>query len=459
MVNTAANQEREMRVAVERVVGFAQEFGEAHLNLACHAAFPLSLTPDLLYQIWANFVPEAPWTGVARVLLSRLCKEVGSEMYEMDNAVRNLLLRELKVQFGQERFDSLGEFLLEYVSQRLTEDDPDTQDLRQAQEWTALAYTKPEQAARELAQVLSDRVKQEDTGEVLRLSSLVETLSELLLEAGLEPLLVYGQGMKSYVCGDLALAKKQLEKVLLEKEQLTIAGIKPYLPKELLSANEDSTIFYEVSQDGLEKVDLARHNNGWERLDRAWITRANITKKTLDNFWQRREIPKRDFIAICNAVGIEDWQKVIERSAMSTLRTKITDPQVLINVLHDLGIVVKTKADVRGYAGQKLRADIVAVLEGNYDIGFSENSDGTYDLIADLSGVAKKHNQTTLINSIYQKYAVNKTLKEVKSKGLSQFGKKKCPRCDSVQTVKYGYFQGKQNYKCHSCGTQFTVTD
>ena len=108
MSNAAANQEREKRVAVERVVGFAQEFGEAHLNLACHAAFPLSLTPDLLYQIWANFVPEAPWTAVARVLLSRLCKQVSSEMYEMDSAVRNLLLRELKVQFGQERFESLG---------------------------------------------------------------------------------------------------------------------------------------------------------------------------------------------------------------------------------------------------------------------------------------------------------------------------------------------------------------
>lgn len=68
MANTASNQERKMRVAVERVVGFAQEFGEAHLNLACHAAFPLSLTPDLLYQIWANFVPEAPCTsGIIRL--------------------------------------------------------------------------------------------------------------------------------------------------------------------------------------------------------------------------------------------------------------------------------------------------------------------------------------------------------------------------------------------------------
>jgi hypothetical protein len=34
-----------------------------------------------------------------------------------------------------------------------------------------------------------------------------------------------------------------------------------------------------------------------------------------------------------------------------------------------------------------------------------KNPDGSYDLIADLWGVAKKHNQTELINSINQKYA------------------------------------------------------
>jgi hypothetical protein len=35
------------------------------------------------------------------------------------------------------------------------------------------------------------------------------------------------------------------------------------------------------------------------------------------------------------------------------------------------------------------------------------------------SGVAKKHNQTELINSINQKYAVNRTLADVKRPGLS----------------------------------------
>jgi hypothetical protein len=105
-------------------------------------------------------------------------------------------------------------------------------------------------------------------------------------------------------------------------------------------------------------------------------------------------------------------------SHFSTLRTKITDAEILKTSLRDLGVSVKSEADVRGYNGQRVRADIVAVLEGEYDLGWSRNTDGTFDLIADLWGVAKKHNQTELINSINQKYAVNKTLAEVKRPGL-----------------------------------------
>jgi hypothetical protein len=105
-------------------------------------------------------------------------------------------------------------------------------------------------------------------------------------------------------------------------------------------------------------------------------------------------------------------------SHFSTLRTKVTDAEILKQSLAALGIATKTEADVRGYNGQRVRADLVAVLDGEYDLGWSRNVDGSFDLIADLWGVAKKHNQTELINSINQKYAVNKTLAEVKRPGL-----------------------------------------
>ncbi|MDX1977449.1 MAG: DUF1257 domain-containing protein [Pseudanabaenaceae cyanobacterium bins.68] len=106
-------------------------------------------------------------------------------------------------------------------------------------------------------------------------------------------------------------------------------------------------------------------------------------------------------------------------SHFSTLRTKISDAEILKSALSDLGITVNLNADVRGYQNQRVRADIVATLEGDYDLGWSRNSDGSFDLIADLWGVAKRHNQTELLNSINQKYAVNKTLSEVKRVGLN----------------------------------------
>jgi WD40 repeat protein/nucleoside phosphorylase len=226
------NQTRAMRIAVNRIQGFAKQFGEAHRNLARHAAFPFLLTPDLLYQISENFVPEAPLTAVDDVLLSRLCRQVGYEIYEMDIADRNLLLRELKEQFGQERLNALGKFLLDYVAQR--RDDPDTDnDLAEAQEWTALAYTKSTEAARKLVEALSLRVKQQNMTEIFRLTSLVETLAEPLVEAGFEPLLVYSDGLKSFVRGNDTDAAEQLRNLFEGNDFVEIAGVNASIPPEL----------------------------------------------------------------------------------------------------------------------------------------------------------------------------------------------------------------------------------
>lgn len=107
-------------------------------------------------------------------------------------------------------------------------------------------------------------------------------------------------------------------------------------------------------------------------------------------------------------------------SHFNTLRSKLTDVEILKDSLRNLGFVVQTDAVVRGSDSQCARADVVAVLEGGYDLGWSRNVDGSFDLIADLWGVAKKHNMAKLINSINQKYAVNQTLAVVKRPGLQK---------------------------------------
>src|SRR5581483_3331630 len=107
-------------VAQKRIAAFHKSFGEAHLLLAQHAAFPLAFTPDLLYRLWANFQRNIhgkklniPWIAVADLLLSPLCNEVGQELYEMDITIRNELLKALQehTNFGQQRIEELCSFL------------------------------------------------------------------------------------------------------------------------------------------------------------------------------------------------------------------------------------------------------------------------------------------------------------------------------------------------------------
>lgn len=233
-------------VANRRIESFGQRFGEAHLYFAYHAAFPLALTPDLLYRLWANFqrdinreVLSIPWMAVADLLLSSLCDEVGHELYEIDTAVRNALLRELKENpcFGEKRINELSDFLLTYVRQQLESHDPDIRDFAQAQRWTALAYTRPNEAARELALTLS-QLKLTEKAEWVRMASLVETFAEPL--ADFQALLFYSRGMQNFTRGNLESASAEFSNLSgLDEYQVDVAGVNLLIPKDIASFLEE----------------------------------------------------------------------------------------------------------------------------------------------------------------------------------------------------------------------------
>ncbi|WP_223280005.1 glycoside hydrolase family 25 protein [Nostoc sp. PA-18-2419] len=218
------------QVANRRIESFSKRFTKAHLYLAYHAAFPLALTPNLLYRIWANFqrdihaeVLDIPWIAVADLLLSSLCDEVGHELYEMDLSIRNLLLKRLQEdeKFGQQRIHELSNFLVDYVQQQLQSDDPDVRDFAQAQYWTAIAYTKPSEAARELTATLK-KAYQTDRADLIRLASLVETLAEPLAE--FEPLLVDARKMRSFASSNQEILEPLLPKNRFSKS-LIFSGV------------------------------------------------------------------------------------------------------------------------------------------------------------------------------------------------------------------------------------------
>ncbi|MEC4812820.1 MAG: formylglycine-generating enzyme family protein [Scytonema sp. PMC 1069.18] len=240
-------------IATRRIESFRKRFGKQHLDLAYHAAFPLSLTPDLLYRLWMNFqrdihgeVLGIPWVAVADLLLSSLCDEVGHELYEMSLSVRNELLKRLKEdkRFGEKRLHELSDFLLEYTRQFIHSDDPDIRDFAQGQQWIALSYTQPSEAARQLASTLSKTYHQ-DRPDLIRLTSLVETLTEPLGEfAEFQPLLIYARGMRYFAGDNLEAATSEIRKALGGKNEIEVAGVKLPIPKEIKPTNRRKVLQY-----------------------------------------------------------------------------------------------------------------------------------------------------------------------------------------------------------------------
>jgi formylglycine-generating enzyme required for sulfatase activity len=229
--------------AMERVIQFAQRFGTLHGDLAAHAAFPLVLTPDLLYRLWASFLPQIPWTTVSDILLSPLCREVGYELYEMDPGIRNILLGELREdsRFGESRLRELAQFLREYVRVDLQADDPDQRELADAQRLTALAHTEPDEAARQIASKISDP-SQLTGADLLRVATLTETLSQPLREYS--PLVAYARGVERLAYGDMEAASTILNRVFEEKQDIKIGDItlqRPRRAREPVPAQAEET--------------------------------------------------------------------------------------------------------------------------------------------------------------------------------------------------------------------------
>lgn len=219
----------------ERVNAFLRRFGQAHLDYAAHAAFPLVLTPDLCYQIWATFrvdnygmAMHVPWIAVADLLLSDLCKESDQEVFEMAAPARAVLISRLRQdqRFGPQRLSALARYLASYAERQLLRQDPDDRRIGQVQRWVALSYVQPNTVARELALALRQAYPG-DKPEAVRVASVVSALQEPLV--GFEPLLAYSRSIIKLVQGDVQAAKEALSG-LTETPQWKVQVIDVQLP-------------------------------------------------------------------------------------------------------------------------------------------------------------------------------------------------------------------------------------
>src|ERR1041384_1101449 len=177
------------QVAQLRVQHFVRRFEDSYLTLACHAALPLILTPELVNYLRNRFMlGEVPWVAEADLLLSDLCREVGYETYAMEPGVRSLLLNKLRQRFGQKRMQDVARLMVNYVRHLARNSTRARQYELQTQQWAALAYLDDwrSQVVTELARSLKACLAEmgqvgnsqadANQAEIIRISRIVEDL-------------------------------------------------------------------------------------------------------------------------------------------------------------------------------------------------------------------------------------------------------------------------------------------
>jgi hypothetical protein len=67
-----------------------------------------------------------------------------------------------------------------------------------------------------------------------------------------------------------------------------------------------------ASEEGLKIIDMIRRNLGWNKSEDSWCMAALVSTATLKRFWARKGIRRENFINICNAVEINNWEYIAE---------------------------------------------------------------------------------------------------------------------------------------------------
>jgi AAA ATPase domain len=69
-----------------------------------------------------------------------------------------------------------------------------------------------------------------------------------------------------------------------------------------------------ASKEGLEIVDRERRKKGWQATAVAWYSVAKTSEATLKRFRRKIPIQQDVFVAICQAVGIENWEEIVDNT-------------------------------------------------------------------------------------------------------------------------------------------------
>ena len=354
--------------AVNSVLAFERRFGQKHLKLACYAALPLILTPELVNLIHINFLDHLAidWIAETDFLLSPLCRSVSEGVYEVKPCIREVLLMELEEFYGQQRSDEIkreiAKFLWIYLKQKPNINQ--RPEHRQTHEWIARAYMDPDSLVQELNDSLQSSCSEETSvsqlSEQIQVVKGLEFLTEPLAQTNLQQAyqkLVHDARVVSYILyGDEPvsvpdqteegvglllspsvfecleksgqLEEKKIEEKDAEEKVETGKPIKEKIPKK----REKSELSVVI------KVSSRNKNFRWDNLRNSWQT----------TFGGEISEPKRSRNRWTFTWTGADWELVLEHAQKGLLDREITSygGSKLIEIMEDQECLYEAIPDV-----------------------------------------------------------------------------------------------------------------
>jgi formylglycine-generating enzyme required for sulfatase activity len=193
MVASSLTRTPAQEIAERQIETFRRLYGFEALEFACYAAFPMTLTTDLVYCLRQQFCELADWSIAPALLLSDLCDGVGNDLYEMPIAVRYCLLeRLLKGDDGDRRLNQVADYMAEYIRYRVVRDREMTAIFHGwPTRWISLAMLKQDQELTEIIEAQIAEYVQDGTlskPERLRLAAMLRGQADLFSEKQFKPI-------------------------------------------------------------------------------------------------------------------------------------------------------------------------------------------------------------------------------------------------------------------------------
>jgi hypothetical protein len=105
-------------------------------------------------------------------------------------------------------------------------------------------------------------------------------------------------------------------------------------------------------------------------------------------------------------------------SHFTQVATKITNKEMLVSCLKELGYAVEEQTSIKGYRGQETPVNIAVRMKQGYDIGFVLGTDGTYSFVADWFGV-QGTNEQQFTQKVQQQYALTTVMDKINRQGFN----------------------------------------